>query len=238
MNAAYLSFVLTTSLVDVRPEPADSIVQEAQGELGDDERDDLLSRRQQNVLRTTGIVLLGGAATVFATSLAFKGISTRSDLPIARDIERGESPCEHVEFCYAGVFVNPMTGLGFTAAAALGGGGMHLLGRLRADYDLEDGIRWKGVRTTLGVGIGLLVGGGVALGVTQAAAAGVSSALRTFQVRESGWYVFGMMVPAGALAVGYAHGYARHMRRTGVAAHLRVTPTFGATHGISITGRF
>jgi hypothetical protein len=191
------------------------------------------------LLRIGGFSLLGGAALAFAPSLAFKGILTRSDAEVARQLADGTGSCEHDGWCYAGGFVNPMTGLGFTFAAALGGGGMHLLGRARAGRDLSSGTQWPGARVSTGVGILLVVGGVVSLGATQLAALRTDDEeLRAFRVRESGWYLFGLMVPAGALALGYGHGYQRHMRRSPTTARLWVTPILGPTQGASIAGRF
>jgi hypothetical protein len=190
------------------------------------------------VLRIGGFSLLGGAALAFAPSLAFKGILTRSDAEVARRLADGSGDCERDGWCYAGGFVNPMTGLGFTFAAALGGGGMHLLGRARAQRDLASGTQWAGARVSTGVGILLVVGGVVSLGATQLAALRADEELPSFRVRESGWYLFGLMVPAGALALGYGHGYQRHMRRSPTTARLWVTPILGPTQGASIAGRF
>jgi hypothetical protein len=197
-----------------------------------------LTAQQRRGLRIGGYSLLIGAAAAQATSLAFKGIATPGDIAEARAVERGTSDCSEESDCLAGRLVNPMTGLGFVAAAALGGGGMHLLGRLRADRDLAGGLRWGGATTSMTVGGSLLIGGLVALTSTQLAAFGVENLLRRVRLVESGWYMFAILVPAGALALGHGHGYLRRMGISRRDARIQVVPSFGAINGVSMAGRF
>ena len=185
--------------------------------------------------RAIGLLISGGLVAI--PTLILRVTVSVSDNQLARGPADARSGC--IESCYLGTVLNPAFFPLQALTAGLLGGGMRSLGRWAAIRDAHAGVSdaSRAHRLTwLGVGV---MGAGLAtfVGTQVVSHTFAYDSVAAVGIRDAGWWVATLSLPAGAGLMGYGTGY-RKQSLMGARRAASVAPRVSRdVVGLSVSGR-